>query len=154
MSAIEQGVFTPTVQKRLMDLEEDEKRIAARVSILDTQLQQQPTRDDIIALLSLYQDGNPEDKNYQESILDTFLRAAYVYDDHFDLVFSLGDKSHTQTVPIPSDLSQTLSETIKSSYSGSDGSPIGHIRTRRAEIVMIFDLFALRCAYGGKEIHT
>ena len=154
LSAIEQGVFTPTIQKRLLDLEEDEKRLVARVSILDTQLQDQPTRDDIIALLSLYQDGNPEDKNYQQSILDTFLRAAYVYDDHFDLVFTLGDKSHTKTIPLPADFSKTLSETLKSSYSGSSGSPIDHIRTKNATIVMICDMFALRCSYMGKQIHT
>lgn len=154
LAAIEQGVFTPTIQKRLLDLEEDEKRISARVSILDTQLQDQPTRDDIIALLSLYQDGNPEDKNYQQSILDTFLRAAYVYDDHLDLVFTLGDKSHKKTIPLPPELSKTLSKCLESSYRCLGGSPIGHIRTRNAEIVMICDLFALRCAYGGKEIHT
>lgn len=152
MSAIEQGIFTPTIQKRLLDLEEDEKRIAARVSILGTQLQDQPTRDDIIALLSLYQDGNPEDKNYQQNILDTFLHAAYVYDDHFDIVFTLGDKSHKTTIPLVSELSGTIAECLESSYKPPSGSPIDTIRTQNAIIIVVDGLFAMRLGYVGREI--
>ena len=154
MTAIENGVFTGTIQKRLLDLEEEEKRLSARVSILDTQLAHLPTRDDVIALLSIYQDGNAEDKNYQQMLLDTFLRAVYVYDDHFDLVISLGDKSKTETIPFAPELSKTLSDGLKSSYSCLDGSPIDTIRTTHATIIVYNDLFAMRIACVGEKIHT
>ena len=152
MTAIENGVFTGTVQKRLLDLEEEEKRLSARVSILDTQLANLPTRDDIIALLTLYQGGSAEDKNYQQMLLDTFLRAVYVYDDHFDLVITLGDKSKTETIPLGPELSQALSDGLKSSYNCPDGSPIDTIRTQNAIIIVVDGLFAMRLGYVGREI--
>lgn len=145
MNAIEQGVFVPTVQKRLVELETQDQQLRARVAVLEAQAAHLPTRDDIIALLTMYQNGNPDNKDYQQALIDTFLRAAYVYDDHLDLVFTIGDKNKTVTIPNAHELANILSGTAKSSYKGDDGSPFLHIRTPRAEIIMFCDVFAVRC---------
>ncbi len=154
LSAIERGIFTAAVQDRLLDLEQQGKQISHRIDSLERQTAHLMTRDDVIALLSIYQDGNPEDKSYQQTILDTFLRAVYIYDDHFDIVFTLGDKLQTSTIPLPSNLPATLSEYFESSYNLSCGSPTNHIRTQRLTIFVFCGIYAFRCSCIGKEIHA
>lgn len=145
MVAIEQGVFTPTVQKRLAELEAQEQQMSARASVLEAQAENLPEREDIVALLSMYQNGDPSDMDYQQALLDTFLRAAYVYDDHLDLVFTLGDKSEKITIPSAPELADTLSTAAESSYNPMNGSPFHTIRTPHAIIVIFCDAFAFRC---------
>lgn len=153
LSAIEQGVFTQTIQKRLLDLEAEEQTLSARIDQLKAQTRHLPTRDDIIALLTMFRHGDPSDKDYQMSILDTFLVRAYLYDDHFDLVFTTGNGTTTQT-QIPLDFDpETLLDEIKSSYKPLVGSPKDIIRTKMVQIIVFDGLFALRCAYKGKT-HT
>lgn len=155
MGAIEQGVFAPSVQKRLIELEAQEQQLRARAAVLEAQSAHLPTRDDIMALLAMYQNGDPDNKDYQQALIDTFLRAAYVYDDHLDLVFTIGDKGKTVTIPSAHELADILSDTVKSSYKGYGGSPLLHIRTLRAEIIMFYDVFAVRCpVVRTKKAHT
>lgn len=153
MSAIEQGVFTPTVQKRLLELEAKEKGLSARVDLLQQQLGQLPGRDDIIALLTMFRDGDASDKDYQMSILDSFLIRAYLYYDHFDLIFTIGDaKTAEVSIPLDFDLCSALDK-AESLYKGSGGSPMDVIQTNRVQIIAIGGVFALRCAYNA-EPHT
>lgn len=52
------------------------------------------TRDDIVALLYLFRDGDVDDKLYQEKLFDAFLVRAYVYGDSLRLLFSVfGDET-------------------------------------------------------------
>ena len=48
----------------------------------------------------MYQDGDINDKAYQEALIDTFLVAAYLYDDEIKVVFNLGDKRQEHTLPV------------------------------------------------------
>lgn len=146
MAAIEQGIFAPTMQKRLLDLEAEERTLTARIDQLQLQMRHLPTRDDIIALLSLYRDGDPADDDYKASILDTFLIRAYLYDDHFDLVLTVGDTNREVTIPLDFDLGDT-----KSLYKALGGSPTDIIQTRRAKIIVFCGVFALRCLYNKKR---
>lgn len=149
IDAIEQGVFSPTVQKRLLDLEAEERSLSARVDLLQQQLGRLPGRDDIIALLTMYRDGDAADKDYQASILDSFLIRAYLYDDHFDLIFTTGDaQSANVSIPLDFDLDDPP-DGVKSLYKRPNGSPVDVIQTNRVQIVVIGNVFALRCAYNG-----
>lgn len=153
MSAIEQGVFTPTVQKRLLDLEAEEGALSARVELLRRQMRHLPTKEDIIALLTMYRDGDVSDKEYQMTILDAFLVRAYLYDDHFDLIVTIGD-AKTSEVSIPLDFDpKTALDGLESSYKCSGGPPTDVIRTNRVQIIVFDGVFALRCAYNKKS-HT
>ena len=145
MAAIEQGIFSATVQARLTQLEAESQQIDARIAILSRQLKDVPTRDDIIALLDFYRQGDLDDSRYRETLLDAFLRAAYVYSDHYDLVCTIGKDSKSITVPTAAALSSALSDGLKSSDSGPDGSPSRAIRTLNSKIVVFDVFFAFRC---------
>jgi hypothetical protein len=57
------------------------------------------TREEIVAAMAMMQDGDVNDKGYQEALIDTFLVAAYVYEDKVKFVFNLGDKTGTSSIP-------------------------------------------------------
>lgn len=103
MSAIEAGVFTATTRDRLMELEAEQTRVSRQLSVALEDAEEKLTRDDIIAALQLYQDGDINDKAYQEALIDTFLVAAYLYDDEIKIVFNLGNKNQETMVPFDID---------------------------------------------------
>lgn len=103
MAAIEAGVLTATTQNRLLELENEQAKISRQLSVALEDAKNQPTREDIITTLKLFQDGDVKDKQYQEAIIDTFLVAAYLYDDEMKIVFNLGGKSKEVKLPFEID---------------------------------------------------
>ena len=87
MTAIEQGIITESTRGRRLELEGDQARItgqiaAARADIITI------NREDIVAGLEMFRDGDVENKKYQAKLFDTFLVAVYLYDDDLKIVFS------------------------------------------------------------------
>ena len=103
MSAIEAGIFTATTQSRLRELEEEQVKVSRQLSVALEDAEAQLTREDIIAALSTFQNGNVDDKAYQESLIDTFLVAAYLYDNEIKIVFNLGGKHQETKIPFDID---------------------------------------------------
>ena len=66
--------------------------------------------EDIIAGLKMFQDGDVDSKEYQEALIDTFLVAAYVYDDSIRIVFNLGGKKQKE-ISLPFDI-DTISDNV------------------------------------------
>lgn len=113
VAAIEKGIFSESTQKRLSDLERDAKQIDAQLALEQEKLAQQLSREDIIAGLRMFQDGDVDSKEYQEALIDTFLVAAYVYDNNIRVVFNLGGKKQKE-ISLPFDINAI-------SYNISDG---------------------------------
>lgn len=153
LAAIEKGVFVPTIQQRLMELENDKSLLSAKISILEKKVSDLPSKDDITALLYLYQQGELNDKNYQQAIIDAFLRAVYVYDDHLDLVITTGDKSDRIKLPTKNDLDSALSPS-EGLYKPENRSPLVTIQTKHAEIAFFNGVFAVRCRMVRLKNHT
>ena len=103
VSAIEAGIFSAATQSRLAELEIQQRDLTHLLTVAQEHAEQQLTRDEIIAALKLFQDGDVNDKDYQEALIDTFLVAAYVYDDTVKIVFNLGGKNKDLTVPFDID---------------------------------------------------
>lgn len=99
MNAIESGIVTETTKARLLELEQENKMLNAQIAFARSEIEKDLTKDEIIAVLSLYKEGNVQDKEYQEALIDTFLVSAYVYDDFLDLVFSVGNNKKQVNVP-------------------------------------------------------
>ena len=96
MKAMEAGIFSATTQTRLQDLEAQKLDLTRLIAAAQAQAETQLTREEIIATLELFQHGDVTDKDYQEALIDTFLIAAYVYDDQVRIVFDLtGTKTAT-----------------------------------------------------------
>ena len=50
-------------------------------------------------LATFMRNGDIADETFREALIDTFLVAAYVYDDHCKIVFNLGGKHESSTLP-------------------------------------------------------
>lgn len=103
MSAIEAGVFTSSTRDRLLELENEQTTISRQLSVALEDAEDLPTREDIITALKMFQTGDVCDKQYQEALIDTFLVAAYLYDDEVKIVFNLGSQKKEVTLPFDID---------------------------------------------------
>lgn len=97
LNAIEAGIITPSTKQRLQDLEA--RREELNVSILQEQLQKPKfTREQIVAWISRFKYGDPDDLEYQKQIIDNFVNSVYVYDDR--LVMTYNYKDGTETISL------------------------------------------------------
>lgn len=103
LTAIEAGIFTASTRDRLAELEADQRNVSTQIAIAKEESSNNLTREEIIAALELFQHGDLTDKSYQEALIDTFLVAAYIYDDRMRFVFNLGEKEKDLTVPFDVD---------------------------------------------------
>jgi DNA invertase Pin-like site-specific DNA recombinase len=103
MSAIEQGIFTPTIKDRLVELEEEREALNSSI-ILERAALQEFTRDDILSALEAFRDGEIEDKEYQAELFRMFLTAVYVCDDELEILFEFtkGNNSVMRQISTPS----------------------------------------------------
>lgn len=124
LTAIEQGIITPTTKERLLELEREQAVLVSRLaeeqaSLLDY------SRDDIISAMSLYRNGDVENKGYQAKLFDAFLVAVYLYDDHFKLEFNITGKKNFVDVPLDASLVDSIESNTPAgcSYKVSFGPP-------------------------------
>lgn len=85
ITAIEQGIITPSTKARLDELEG--RRVDLENAIEDEKCQQpQLTREQLTFWLERFRDGDPADPKFRETFIDVFVSAVYLYDDHFRAV--------------------------------------------------------------------
>ena len=99
MTAIEQGIFTDTTRDRLLELEKEQAELTKQISIEKSNMVS-VSREDIIAGLSTFQDGDIHDKTYRIQLFDTFLIAVYLYDDEMKIVFTFSGKNKSLSIPL------------------------------------------------------
>lgn len=99
VAAIEAGIFSAATQSRLAELEAEQKAVLTQLSLLQEETEAPLTREEIIAMLRLMRNGDLMDESFRESLIDTFLVAAYVYDDHCKIVFNLGGQQENSVLP-------------------------------------------------------
>lgn len=86
IKAIEAGIITESTKDRLNELEEQRARLKEDALIQSSR--HKATREEIIFWLESLRDGDVEDKAYQTRLIDTFIKAIYLYDDKLKIVFS------------------------------------------------------------------
>lgn len=149
VSAIEQGIITPTTKERLMALEETKADLNAKILLKTPSKLDLLSRDDIISAMSIVRVGDLEDKNYQELLFNMFLRAVYLYDDHLKIIFNYTRDGH-DTAEIPFDIDavgagdgdsvRLNSDELHSCFAG-----------RTPTIYMVSGLFVLEIAIADLE---
>lgn len=143
MMAIEQGIFTDTTRDRLLELEGEQRDLstliaAEKAMIPDTD------RERIIYYLEQFQHGDIDDKKYLATLFDSFLVAAYLYDDHFRIVFNYAGKCRTTERPFdPNTILSADSTTAECSYNLSFGPPEKSQANTDDIILMVKDVFVL-----------
>ena len=99
VSAIEAGIFSAATQARLAELEAEERLLSGQLACLMEEMEGKLTREEIVATLELFRDGDLCDQAFREALIDTFLVAAYVYDDRVKIVFNLGGEKDSALIP-------------------------------------------------------
>ena len=99
LKALEAGIFSTTTQERITQLETQKRDLTHLIAMAQAEEDEKLTRSEIIAILEQFQHGDVDDKDYQEVLIDTFLVAAYLYDDRVKFVFTLGEKRGETTIP-------------------------------------------------------
>lgn len=117
MAAIEAGVITESTKGRLLELEAQQSQLTGKIAAERANIITVP-REDIVAGLSMFRDGDVEDKKFQARLFDTFLVAVYLYDNEMKIVFSFSGDKNTVTVPTEFDPSDSpgSGDTPQSSY--------------------------------------
>lgn len=125
LAAIEQGIITDTTRGRLLELEGEQASLTAKLAAERADIITVP-REDIVAGLEMFRDGDISDKRYQAKLFDTFLVAVYVYDDHLKIVFSFTGNKNVISVPLDSSMVESLDRgpAGEGSYKVSLGPPM------------------------------
>lgn len=116
MSAIEQGIVTETTKSRLLELESERSEIEGKIAAAKADIVP-VNREQLIEWLLSLREGDIHDKKYQARLFDTFLIAAYLYDDGTaKLVFSFAGDKNTVTVPLAEAVDSVEENTVKGSF--------------------------------------
>lgn len=118
VDAVEAGIFSAATQARLMELETQQRDLTQLLSAAQAEAEEQMTREEIIATLELFQHGNANDKDYQEALINTFLVAAYVYNDKIKIVFNLSGTP--KEVYVPFDIDEVDFSDVRIAYPSGD----------------------------------
>lgn len=140
MTAIEQGIITETTKGRLLELESEQVQLKAKIAAERADIVT-VSREDIVAGLGMFRDGNVADKKYQAKLFDTFLVAVYVYDDDLKIVFSFSGNKNTVRVPLDASVLDNVENNASGqcSYKVSSGPPKNK---RHAKACLLFFWFA------------
>lgn len=122
MTAIEQGIFTATTKNRLLELEGEiaslEQSIRDAKAIIDGKLLE---KERIVYFLKNLSEGNLRSKTYQKRLIDTFVRAVYLWDDYIGVDYFYAGKNSMikySLKELESDIGDNIREVLKGSLVG------------------------------------
>lgn len=86
MSAIEQGIITPSTRERLIELEAEKTDLTHKIAALsDSRIN--VSRDQIVGFYRHFRGGDIDSPEFRQSLFDTFLVKAFVFDNRVYGVF-------------------------------------------------------------------
>lgn len=91
LKAIEAGIITASTKQRLIDLENEVSRLDNSIAYEEASLTHLE-RDQVIYILEKFCGGNVESQEYRRKIIDAFVSAVYLWDDHFRIAFNWSGK--------------------------------------------------------------
>lgn len=108
LNAIQQGIITASTKERLEVLEEQKESI--KMSIIKEEMNKSPVdKEHIVLWMNSFKNGDINDISYRQALIDNFVNAVYVFDDHIKVIYNY--ENGTDTI--------TLTE-IEEAFSGSD----------------------------------
>ena len=90
--AVEAGIFSESTQARLAELEKEKKTLEGRIAQEEI-ITPKVTKNQVIFWLEQFKDGDVYDPEYRKKIIDVFVRAVFVYDDHITITYNYIDES-------------------------------------------------------------
>ena len=97
LTAIDQGIITPTTKERMEELEAQRDKL--NLSLIHAQMEQPVfSKEKIVKWISRFKYGNIEDRDYQKEVIDTLLNAVYIYDDKIGFTYNFKEGAETITL--------------------------------------------------------
>lgn len=87
MSAIEQGIITPTTKSRLMELEDDKVTLEAQIEREQLERPMIP-KETLVEIMKGFKGGDYTDPDFQSRIIDLFISAVYLYEDKVVITYN------------------------------------------------------------------
>lgn len=101
MRAIEAGIFNDQTQARMLELENEQRDLSAKLAA-EKALVPDVTREQIIYWMQSFKGGRIDNAAFRKKLFDAFLVAVYLYDDHLRLVFNWDQNKTPLELPISS----------------------------------------------------
>ncbi len=92
MKAIENGVFTRSTRTRLEELEAEEEQLLRNIREEEAKIPQ-IDKDAILCTLHKYRNMDMRVEKNRERLIDGFVKAIIVYDDHFKVILTYTDEA-------------------------------------------------------------
>lgn len=141
IKAVELGIFSESTQARLLELEKEKKDLEARITHEEI-VTPKVTREQVVFWLNQFKGGDIDDPEYQRLIIDVFVKAVFVYDDHITITYNYIDESgRPRTVNIED--SGFPTDPVKGSTLKSNPPPKQNKANPFEDILVFQDCFAL-----------
>ena len=114
-NAIAAGIWNSSTSAMLKELEDAAENLRVSVEMLRYSQTQLMDRDRVIFFLHQFTKGDPADPLLRRHLVETFINAVYVFDDHLDLVTN--NREGNQRFPLealPSECSDNVSSGVLS----------------------------------------
>jgi site-specific DNA recombinase len=99
VNAAAQGIFNSTTQEKMLSLEAELKDAEERLA-LEKRMLPTVTRENVVAWLEGFRSRSHDDPAFKKELFDTFLEAAYLYDDRLRLVFNYTGETNEAVFPL------------------------------------------------------
>lgn len=100
VKAVEMGIFSESTQARLAELEQEKKTLEGRIAHEEI-ITPKVTREQVVLWLEQFKDVDVNDPEDKKMIIDTFVKAVFVYDDHITITYNVVDeKGRPRTVNV------------------------------------------------------
>lgn len=97
LDAIEQGVVNEFTKQRMEEL--GERKADLEIAIAQEQLDSEPmTKEQIVLFFSRFKNGDVNDPDYRRHVINIFVNAFHVHDDHGVLLINTKDGVKTVTL--------------------------------------------------------
>lgn len=112
LKAIEAGIITSSTKSRLEELENER-------TILEAEIEREKIvypiieKEQVIFFLEQFKNGNITDKEYQRSVIDTFVNKVILYDDKITITYNISNNKNEVTA----DIIETASNSAESAES-------------------------------------
>ena len=134
--AIADGFYTKAIGAQMVELEKEQEELAAKVA---EEEYERPvfTKEQIVKWMTSFRDKDPSKPKTRKQIIDIFVNAIYLYDDHFTITYNTSRMQ--DTVPL------SAVEAAETAASGSSLSYFGPPKIPNAKAFGIFtySLFTL-----------
>ena len=97
LTAIEDGLLNASAKNRLDELES--KKVEMEISLAREKIEKTPlSKEQIVFLINKFKDGNVDDPNYRQAIVDIFVNSVFLFDDKLTITFNWKDGTKTMTL--------------------------------------------------------